>query len=189
MEFRAVATGIVSLGALVLCLKPVHGANSTAIYDRYYDYSVDPMQVRLLEYYFETDKTTYALGETVQTVFRLSNGFPWTEQFQLPQQPAYDLEVWHDDTLIWHKNHGSLIFPVFSSLSIEPGEVLELRNSWDLYESSGSFVETGQYTVRSVYRGVRTMSVPITVVPEPGSLSVLLGAMGVALTRNRKMPS
>jgi hypothetical protein len=148
-----------------------------------------------IEYYVQTDKSTYDLGENVEMLFRVTNLRDANVIIICSQSPWYNFYVQEDGETIWMKIHGFYGYMPPVHLSI--GESVELSHIWDMIDDNDNLVAPGIYDVVGVmYNGpwnyynygeyVPTeVAVPITVVPEPGSLALLLGSL-FYLTRKRR---
>jgi hypothetical protein len=138
-----------------------------------------------IEYYIQTDKSVYSLGENVEMLFRVTNLRDDEVRIGCSQSPEFNLFVRKDGESIWALIHG---FKAYSpGVELLADESKGLTHSWDTSDDDGVVVEPGLYTVVGVMynqtwnyynnRGytITEVGVPITIIPEPCSL-VLLGA-------------
>ncbi|MHC4308422.1 MAG: PEP-CTERM sorting domain-containing protein [Planctomycetota bacterium] len=148
-----------------------------------------------IEYYIQTDKSVYDLGENVEMLFRVTNLRDEEVLIGCSQSPEFNLFVRKDGESIWALIHG---FKAYSpGVELLADESKELTHSWDTSDDDGVVVEPGLYTVVGVMynqtwnyynnRGyiITEVGLPITIIPEPASL-VLLGIGFLSLLRCRK---
>ena len=83
-----------------------------------------------IEYYTQTDKAVYELGEDVWMLHRVTNlrDEPLTFIFAYQQQCHF--EVWDAETRIWW--WPKLFSPLLSSFTLQPGEFKEFLKDWDM---------------------------------------------------------
>ena len=152
-----------------------------------------------IEYYIQTDKSVYDLGEYVETLYRVTN---WgTEDVTIPcsQSPEFNLLVQKDGEAIWARFHW---FAAYSpGVDLLAGESIEMPYNWDMKDDNTNLVEPGTYNVVGVmynqpwnyYNGgnytVTEVAVPITIVPEPGSLALLGVGFASLLAYSKKRRS
>ncbi len=145
-----------------------------------------------IEYYIQTDKSTYDLGENVEMLFRVTNLTDANVLIGCSQMPEFNFYVQEDGETIWMKVHNFYGFSAGINLSI--GESIEFSHIWDMIDDMDNLLEPGIYDVVGVMYNqpwnyydnngeyVPTeVAVSITIVPEPSSLALLLG--GLLLTR------
>jgi hypothetical protein len=154
-----------------------------------------------IEYYIQTDKSIYNLGEDVNLLYRVTNfrSDEWTVGYM---PPLLDIlvatkEGGNSDTLwfwSWDKwSAGPAIF------HFQPGESVELNGIWPQIDLNGSWeivddfqVSPGVYEVggRIGKSGFNDMisnapvTLEITVIPEPSSLALFMVCL-FALIKNR----
>ena len=150
-----------------------------------------------IEYYTQTNKSVYDLGESVEILHRVSNlrDEPLTFVFAYQQQCHF--EVWDAETRIWW--WPKLFSPALSSFTLQPGEFKEFLKDWDMMNDNGTLTPTddflvspGIYDVSGQLMGSTTdgiipefVSVSIQIIPEPASL-LLLGTGLAALLSHRQ---
>ncbi len=144
-------------------------------------------QLASVEFRIGTDKTFYSWGEQVNVVHRVSNIGELTRTFQFNCEPWENLQIQQDGQLIWER-------PTPFAMSrpkvvLSPGDVWESQYTWDLRDNAGEFVPPGQYDVTGVlYGDGSSISVPITVLPEPSGVGVTLVGAGLWTLRRRRRP-
>ncbi len=143
-----------------------------------------------IEYYIETDKVVYDLGEDVEILYRITN-LRDEEWEVISFFPVWDIsigekrgdefaEVW---SLHWYG--GGHTGPAV--LRLQGGEYKAFEDVWSQINHKGTreieddvLVLPGAYRVTGVIESLNsTVGVPITIVPEPTSLAVF--AFGVAI--------
>lgn len=149
-----------------------------------------------IEYYMQTDKSIYDLGENVEMLFRVINLRHEDVQIGCSQTPEFDLWVQRDEETVWRKYGGGYTFS--PGVKLLPGEYEELTHSWGMNDQDGVLVEPGLYTVVGLMYNqpwnyahygepiISKVGVPITIVPEPGSLGFFVGVLSFLGYYNRK---
>jgi hypothetical protein len=152
-----------------------------------------------IEYYIQTDKPTYDLGENVEMLFRITNLTDANVTIVCSKSPWSNFYVQEGGETIWMKVHG--FYGDMPPVHLSVGESVEIPHIWDMIDDMDNLVEPGIYDVVGVMYNqpwnyyvnngeyVPTeVAVPITIVPEPSSLAILLGGM-IYFTRKRKSQS
>ncbi len=142
-----------------------------------------------IEYYIQTDKDIYNLGENVEMLFRVTNLRDTAITIPCSLSPEFNLLVKKNGEAIWVLNH---IFKWYSpGIELSAGASTDLPPySWDMIDDNSNLVGPGIYDVVGVMYNEpwnydnhgnyipTEVKVPINIVPEPTSL-VLFG-MGLA---------
>jgi hypothetical protein len=151
-----------------------------------------------IEYYIQTDKAVYDLGENVEILYRVTNLSDEAVMFVFAYQQQCFFEIWDDETRIW--GWPKLVNPAFSDFTLQRGEFKEFLKDWDMMndnytlEPSDDFlVSPGIYDVSGQLMGSTSdgiisefVSVPIQIIPEPSTLGLLwMGLMAVLSYRKR----
>jgi hypothetical protein len=152
-----------------------------------------------VEYYIQTDKSIYELGENVNILYRVSNLM--NESVTLGRvtddPPAYyAFRVTQNDNQIWSYFYMTGVFETIP-FTLEPFQIKEFQTAWDMMNDNGTrwpktddfLIDPGIYNIigeLDLVPGERVpVSVSINVVPEPSSL-LLFGAGLIGIfTRNR----
>jgi hypothetical protein len=149
-----------------------------------------------IEYYIQTDKPVYCLGENVEMLFRVTNLRDEEVLIGCSRTPEFNLLVQKDVETIWMKVYGWYWHS--PGITLSPGESKELAHSWDMKDKDGFAVDPGTYTTvglmynelwNDVNHGEPTISkvgIPITIIPEPGSLLLFVTSLTILLFSKRK---
>lgn len=139
------------------------------------------------EYSLESDKSLYQLGETVHATHTITNPFDVPVGLDLNCSPGFNLLVKQGDIEVYAAHNAFLA--VMQTLMFQAGETLELDYTWDVMDNYGNPVLPGEYelvgVVHDVGIGTYASSTIITIVPEPGTLGLLLLG-GLGLLRRRR---
>jgi len=143
-----------------------------------------------IEYYIETDKVVYDLGEDVEIVYRITN--LKTEVWSLTHpcsviHVVVELREAEESSIIWAYGYACSSRP--GSIRLESGESKEFSVNWAQWDSYYRPVSPGTYAVTGTVSYVIdtdvledfTATVDITIIPEPTSLALF--AFGVAILR------
>lgn len=149
-----------------------------------------------IEYYIQTNKSVYNLGEDVEILYRITN---LTEEEWEVIGPGYapfifvapkDAE-WREAIWDWAEP----VPPGPTGVQLQPGESKEVSAVWPQIDTQGTPHEPGDdtqvplgiYTITgSLTPTITSVAVDINIVPEPGSLLLLgTGSIGL-LAYNRK---
>ncbi len=135
-----------------------------------------------VEYYFQTDKSLYELGENVEMLLRVTNVGLTDITFHFQDVMQYYFTVKQNDTLIWHEPKAGA--PSGSEFTLQPDQYKEYSITWDMLDDDGGLVSPGLYGVTGSlhpvlldegdeYRYV-PVSVQVEIIPEPSTLCLLL---------------
>jgi hypothetical protein len=143
-----------------------------------------------IEYYIQTDKSVYNLGENVLMLYRVTNSTDETVTFSFPHYPQYQFWAEKDGEQVWSAVNGRL--DVLTKLTLMPGEFREFPDDypppfiWDMRDNENNLVDLGTCNVigglytRSGYYDYTKVAVSIDIVPEPSSFLLLaLGLLGI----------
>jgi hypothetical protein len=147
-----------------------------------------------IEYYMQTNKSIYDLGENVEMLYRVTNLSDQSVTYYFGQYPVWNFWVEKDKEQIW------IAFDawssVFTSFTVAPGEShwfpeVDLPLIWNMMGSSGNPVGIGNYDVigglfdPAGYYDYTKVSVPIKIIPEPATI-VLLGFGFTQILRRKR---
>ena len=149
-----------------------------------------------VEFYIQTDKPIYQLGESVNILYRVSNLGSTDVSIEIPGQ-ARDLDIWvrQEGNTLWMAlgamGPDNSLPHSFVSLSL--GETLELEWTWNMTDFFDDPVGTGDYDMFGLLGSWRlvsehdtaNVSVPITINPEPVTI-VLLSLGGLGILRSKR---
>ena len=118
-----------------------------------------------VEYYVQTDKTEYRLGENVELYFRVSNLTDRQVNVGCPEIPDFNFVVEKDGEVVWRLF--SLTYGSPWSFRLVPGGERSLRYNWSMGDANGNLVQPGIYAVVGVNHcaGVSDVRVPIRIKP------------------------
>ncbi|MHC4308423.1 MAG: PEP-CTERM sorting domain-containing protein [Planctomycetota bacterium] len=153
-----------------------------------------------IEYYMQTNKSVYDLGENVEMLYRVTN--LGDEDVTLGSVAAdqlayYDFRIMQDGSQIWEYPYLSIV-PAFGSFSLGPYESKAGQTIWNMMNDNGTLptdddfpINPGIYDVigeLDLISGERVpVSVSIEVIPEPATL--LLFGLGMLLVKTRRFCS
>lgn len=149
-----------------------------------------------IEYYIQTDKAVYNLGEDVDFLYRVTNlkDEEWRVEWFFP---IFDViaeekdgenfnEIWNWS---WDKIHhwGPIVF------TLGPQESTELNEIWPQIDLNGSVeiedhtqVPPGLYRIAGVcYPTDVSIPVDITIIPEPSSLAIFIISLSILITKKK----
>ena len=157
-----------------------------------------------IEYYIETDKALYDLGEDIEFLYKVTNVTNENVLIYCSMSPELNVEIQNSDgDTIW------LLFPLGLPYShgvrLAPGESRVLSGySWEMTDYEDYPIEPGDYLEPGNYRVVGIMynqgwnlyqqgnpvpteiAVEIMIIPEPAT-GLLLGLGSLGLLRRRKV--
>jgi hypothetical protein len=111
-----------------------------------------------------------AMGEPVPIAIRIANTADRPIELHLRgRTTVFDLIVSHGDSVVWRRLEGEVTPAILQLRSLAPGEVLELKDSWDQRSNAGNPVGPGKYGVTGV---VPTDAAPI----RAGPASMVIGS-------------
>ncbi len=118
-----------------------------------------------IEYYMQTDKSVYSLGENVEMLYRLTNlSYSSTVRFEFSNQEQWYFKVREGTTTIWRwPKH---ILPATSEFTLYPRDVKGFCMEWDMTDdNTGTIVTPGTYDVIGALYDVRDLEryVPVAV--------------------------
>jgi len=136
-----------------------------------------------IEYYIQTDKAVYNLGQDVEMLYRVTNLGTQDLMFEFAYQQQNSFETSEAQARMW--GWPKLVNPAFSSFDLRPGEFKEFLIDWDMInDNTGALVFPGNFDVTGALKYFPghdryvPVSVQVEIIPEPTSL-LLLG-MGLA---------
>jgi hypothetical protein len=106
-----------------------------------------------------------APGAPVPMAIRIGNTAARPIELHLQgRTTVFDLIVSRGDTVVWRRLEGEAVPAILQLRMLGPGEVLELRDTWEQADRTGRQVAPGEYSVRGE---VPTDGVPLTAGPVP----------------------
>jgi len=153
-----------------------------------------------IEYYIQTDKSVYDLGESVEMLYRVTNlgdEDVTIGSVVFDQLAYYDFWIMQDGSQIWSYPYLSIVTDV-TAFHLGPYESKELQTVWNMINDNGTTwlpnddfpVNIGIYDVigeLDLIIGERfPLSVPIQIIPEPSTFVLLwVGLMAVLSYKKR----
>ena len=143
-----------------------------------------------IEYYIQTDKAIYELGENIEMLYKVTNLGDEDVSISCSRGGAFNLWVQKDDETIWALAHSFLWY--LQNIDLLAGESVEIPYSWDMIDDDSDLVGPGVYDIVGVMynepwneynHGTYTITeveVPITIIPEPATV-LLLGLGGLIM--------
>jgi hypothetical protein len=152
-----------------------------------------------IEYYFQTDKAVYTLGENVEMLYRVMNLNNYTVTLEFGAFPIYNFWADKDGINVWERNFGTTDVPVVNYLTLVAGasKFFPWDNPpylWNMKDNYGNIINLGEYQVIGgfdVYGPngnyeYSKVSVPITIIPEPASVFLFsIGILGIFFRKNK----
>ena len=117
-----------------------------------------------IEYYLQTDKREYALGENVEMLFRITNKRDEEINFKFAYQQQITFLVEKDGSKIW--GWPTRINPAESYIYLQPKDYREYIKEWDMiYLNNGTLITGGNFKVTGYLNSPHgvPVSVPIDI--------------------------
>jgi hypothetical protein len=143
-----------------------------------------------IEYYVQTDKFTYELGENVEMLYRITNLSDQNVTFTLPGSPVWNFWIEEDGQQTYQAVKGW--WTMITQFTLAPGESKEFPEPnppfvWDMRDDDGDMVGVDNYDViggllsmpEYHYYDYTKVSVPIEIIPEPTTLTFLTIVLSV----------
>ncbi|HUW18269.1 MAG TPA: BsuPI-related putative proteinase inhibitor [Sedimentisphaerales bacterium] len=140
-----------------------------------------------IQYYIDTDKSLYDLGDNVQMLYTVTNLQSQQVTFHFGQSPEWNFWVEKGGEEVWSAVKGW--WTEVTSFTLQPAESKDFSYTWNMRDDNDELVGTGVYTVigglwspTGGYEHTE-VTVPITIVPEPSSGAMLLAGLIILLKR------
>ena len=146
-----------------------------------------------IEYYIQTNKAIYDLGENVEMLYRVTNFRQESVTFWFGHDPVYQFKVQDEGSVIW--SAPSAWLQVVTNFTLTPGEYREFPDDftppyiWNMRNNQGQLVDLGSYEIigrlydsPGDYDDSEIM-VSIDIVPEPSSFMLFI--VGIYLFRRK----
>ena len=142
-----------------------------------------------VEYYIQTDKPVYNLGENVQILYRVTNLGDEDVTFSPLPRPEWNFWVEKDGEHIWRAVntwYGSITEFTLSSGESKEFPAFSSPYVWDMRDDEDNLINIGEYEVIGGFDAgtaenyyYSRVAVPITIVPEPGSLVLFAAGLPI----------
>ena len=178
---KLVCIGIVILASIVPAKATLVNSNSVVIDN--------------IEYYMQTNKSVYDLGESVEMLYRVTNLRDDDAVFIFsygPLENTCDWMVDQDELRIWDNLDRPVTF-VGTSFSLNPSESYEYTHTWDMTYKNGDNILPGNYTITGVlgypsnHERYVPVSIQIEIIPEPATLLLLGAGLVILLTHKWRL--
>ena len=103
-----------------------------------------------IEYYIQTDKSVYKLGEKVEMLYRVTNVGKEPSGFSFKSSQWYDFNVKKLDEEIWKWSYDKAFLGILTNFLLNPGEYKEFIENWNMVDNNGKQVKPGNYNVTGV---------------------------------------
>jgi hypothetical protein len=142
-----------------------------------------------IEYYIQTDKFVYDLGQNVEMLYKVINLGEGKVTFTFPHSPVWQFWFEKDGEQIWSAINYRLA--IYTDLTLMPGELIEFPDFrppfiWNMRDYRNNLVDLGKYNViGGLYDGLgyydyTKVTVSLEIVPEPSSfLFLVFGIFGI----------
>ena len=135
-----------------------------------------------IEYYIQTDKSVYNLGENVNMLHRVTNLGDQDVTIRCYQVPEFNFLVQKSGNIVWARS--PFFKQIFSDIELNINESIEKNFIWDMIDYNNNLIEPGIYDVIGVlYNTPTKVSVPIDVIPEPSSMVLFIAGVSVLLRK------
>ena len=190
MKVKELKIGII-LG-LILILRPTDFSGATTILNdggsdvSILCYNSNSIVIDNIEYYIQTDKSTYNLGDDIKMLYRITNLSGNDVSIRCYHIPPINLLVRKNNLNIWSKYKSFL--GTFTSINISDGDFIDNTFTWDMYDYNDNLIEPGIYDIVGITYNVPPeieVAVPITVIPEPITLVLLTTGSLVFIRKKR----
>jgi len=157
-----------------------------------------------IEYYVQTNKSVYILGESVEILYRVTNltDNPVSIGEKSLFSPDYDVIITDDgDAKVWQyilTLPPPPTPPETTMFHLEPYESKEYQTTWDLTNDNGTSdriddfpVDPGMYNITGelnlyFWEEIVPVSVSVEIIPEPTAITLLgAGFLGIILARKK----
>jgi hypothetical protein len=155
------------------------------------------IEVNNVEYYVQTDKSIYDLGENVEMLYRITNHSENSITYSFGRDPVWNFWVEENGNNVWKAVDAW--YYVDTEVSLNPDEYVEFPNLntplvWDMIDNSGVTIQSNVYSIiggldhpQGIYDYTK-VNLQIEVIPEPTSIVLFLtGLPFFQLLRNKKI--
>jgi len=98
-----------------------------------------------IEYYMQTNKSVYSLGETVEMLYRVTNLRDHEVTFNFNDQVQHYFTVKDNGNLIW--DAPKVGPPAGSAFVLQPNGYKEYSETWDMVDNQGILITPGTYEI------------------------------------------
>ncbi|MBW8040064.1 MAG: hypothetical protein FVQ85_08705 [Planctomycetes bacterium] len=147
-----------------------------------------------IEYYMQTNKDVYDLGESVELLYRVTNLGEEDVTIHFTDQVQHYFTIKHGEYLVW--DAPKVGQPAGSKLVLPPSGYKEYTETWDMLDNQRVLIMPANYEVTGSFHPFLLfpedddkyvpVSVQIEIIPEPCTF-LLLGSGLIAVLSYRKM--
>ena len=148
-----------------------------------------------IEYYFQTNKAVYVLGESVEMLYRVTNLRGELVTIHFVDQVQHYFTVKQDEYLVW--DAPKVGQPAGSSVVLPPDGDKEYTETWDMLDNQRVLIMPANYEVTGSFHPVILfpedddkyvpVSVQIEIIPEPSTIGLLgMGLIAMLSYRREK---
>lgn len=120
-----------------------------------------------IELSIETDRNIYSQSGHVKIVMRIRNTGRESVTLEFPSSRQYDFIVIKDDQEVWRWSRDKYFTQAFTTVAIEPGDLLTYTAEWDQKDNISKSVGPGIYIIKGILPAIgRESSASLSIIIE-----------------------